>query len=212
MTQPAGRCPNCGAPITFQWSSAVQTVCAYCQSVVVRHDVNLAALGKVADLPDDASPIQVGTEGRVDNQAFTVTGRIVYEYEDGGWNEWHLAFSDGSSGWLSDAQAEYAVSRLYSGPPIKLPPADRIERGGSLLLSGTRYQVTTITRARYKGVDGELPFEYFGKDTIPFIDLRGTGGLFATVDYSEQPPLVYTGRFVEYDELSLRNVRTFEGW
>lgn len=212
MTPPTGSCPNCGAPIAFQWSSAVQTVCPYCQSVVVRHDVNLEALGKVADLPEDASPIQVGTEGRVDDQAFMVTGRIVYEYEDGGWNEWHLAFANGSSGWLSDAQAEYAISRLYAGPPLKLPAADRIERGGRLTVSATPYMVTTITRARYKGVEGELPFEYFGKDTITFVDLRGTGGLFATLDYSEQPPLLYTGRFVGYDDLSLRNVRTFAGW
>ena len=33
--------------MTFQWSSAVQTVCAYCQSVIVRHDVALQALGRV---------------------------------------------------------------------------------------------------------------------------------------------------------------------
>lgn len=211
MTQPRSTCPNCGAPIAFQWSSAVQTTCAYCQSVVVRHDVNLEALGKVADIPDDASPIQVGTEGRFDEQSFLVTGRIVYEYEDGGWNEWHLAFADGSSGWLSDAQAEYAVSRLHAGLP-KLPEFDRIERGGTLNVDGVRYQVTAITRARYKGVEGELPFQYFGKDTIPFVDLRGAGRSFATLDFSEQPPLLFTGRFVDYDTLSLRNVRTFEGW
>lgn len=212
MTPPATTCPNCGAPVTFQWSSAVQTVCAYCQSVIVRHDVDLQALGTVADLPDDASPIQIGTEGRVDGLAFAVTGRIVYAHDGGGWNEWHLAFANGESGWLSDAQAEYAVSRRYAGDPVALPAADRIQRGGTLMLSGTLYQVTTITRARYAGVEGELPFEYCGKTTIAFADLRAAGGRFATIDYSEQPPLVYTGRFVEYDELALRHVRTFDGW
>ena len=60
----AGACPNCGAPIEFRWSSAVQTVCAHCRSVVVRHDVDLEALGEVGDLPPDSSPIQIGTEGR----------------------------------------------------------------------------------------------------------------------------------------------------
>ena len=49
-----------------------------------------------------------------------VAGRIVYEYDDGGWNEWHLVFADGASGWLSDAQAEYAVSTLVT-PPGPLP-------------------------------------------------------------------------------------------
>ena len=34
-------CPSCGAPVKFRWSSAVQTVCPYCRSILVRHDVNL---------------------------------------------------------------------------------------------------------------------------------------------------------------------------
>ena len=64
-----------------------------------------------ADLPPDVSPIQIGTTGRFADAAFTVTGRIVYEYGAGTWNEWHLLFADGSSGWLSDAQLDYAVYR-----------------------------------------------------------------------------------------------------
>ena len=116
MSRPVGSCPNCGAPIEFLWSSAVQTVCAHCRSVLVRHDVDLRKVGEVADLPFDSSPIQIGTTGRFEGDAFTVTGRIVYEYEQGTWNEWHLAFADNTSGWLSDAQAEYAVSRLAPQP------------------------------------------------------------------------------------------------
>src|SRR5262245_51874531 len=116
MRGPAGRCPNCSAPIQFRWSSAVQTVCESCRSVVVRHDVDLDAIGEVSDLPPDSSPIQLGTKGRFDNQSFTVIGRIAYEYDGGGWNEWHLAFANGASGWLSDAQAEYAVSALVTPP------------------------------------------------------------------------------------------------
>ena len=109
MTHPAGTCPNCGAPVEFQWSSAVQTVCSHCRSVLVRRDLDLTKVGVVADLPPDVSPIQVGTKGRFADAAFTVTGRIVYEYGAGTWNEWHLLFSDGSSGWLSDAQLDYAI-------------------------------------------------------------------------------------------------------
>lgn len=211
MTKPAGRCPNCGGPVVFQWSSAVQTVCAHCRSVVVRHDVDLQALGVASDLPPDSSPIQIGTLGRVDDSAFTVTGRIVYEYEDGGWSEWHLAFEGGQSAWLSDAQAEYALSRLTKMPDA-LPDERTITLGAWLYLGDVQLQVTTLTRARYKGVDGELPFEYFGKGDILFADLRGHHGVFGTIDYSESPPLLFTGRFVEYDDLALRNVRQFDGW
>ena len=92
--RPSAACPNCSAPVEFRWSSAVQTICGHCRSVVVRHDVDLAAVGVVADLPLSGSPIQIGTRGRFQGDSFTVTGRIVYEYEHGTWNEWHLLFAD----------------------------------------------------------------------------------------------------------------------
>jgi hypothetical protein len=211
MRGPAGRCPNCSAPIQFRWSSAVQTVCESCRSVVVRHDVDLDAIGEVSDLPPDSSPILLGTDGQFEGRAFTVIGRIVYEHADGGWNEWHLAFADGSSGWLSDAQAEYAVSALTS-PPRPLPAAESLQVGSEYALPDRLLQVTTLTRARYAGVEGELPFEYWGKTEVLFADLRGYDPTFATIDYSDTEPLLFVGRFVEYDDLALRHVRTFEGW
>jgi hypothetical protein len=211
VSRPAGRCPNCSAPIAFRWSSAVQTVCDSCRSVVVRHDVDLAAIGEVSDLPVDSSPIQLGTEGRFDDRAFAVIGRIAYAWEGGGWTEWHLAFADGASGWLSDAQAEYAVTRLVP-PPRTLPEAAKVRVGHTYPLADRTLKVTALTRARYVGVDGELPFEYWGKREVLFADLRGADGSFATFDYSDHPPLLFAGRAVEYDELALRNVRTFDGW
>jgi hypothetical protein len=110
MSQPSGTCPNCGAKIVFRWSSSVQTVCEYCKSILVRTDVDLQKVGQVADLPPDSSPVQIGTEGAYNHKAFVAIGRIIYDYEQGSWNEWHIVFNDGTDGWLSDAQDEYAVS------------------------------------------------------------------------------------------------------
>jgi hypothetical protein len=211
MRGPAGRCPNCSAPIQFRWSSAVQTVCASCRSVVVRHDVDLDAIGEISDLPPDGSPLMLGTEGRYDDRPFTIIGRIAYEHADGGWNEWHLGFADGSSGWLSDAQAEYAISSLVT-PPRPLPSPDDLTVGYRYGWKDRMLQVTTLTRAHYCGVEGELPFEYWGKGDVLFADLRGYDSTFATFDYSDEPPLLFVGRFVDFDALSLRNVRQFEGW
>ena len=50
MSDRAGNCPNCGAPIQFRWSAAVQTTCEYCHSILVRTDVDLKKVGEVADL------------------------------------------------------------------------------------------------------------------------------------------------------------------
>ena len=172
MTRFGTRCPNCSAPIAFAWSQSVQTVCTQCRSVVVRHDVNVAALGQVADLPPDVSPIQIGTRGRFDSRAFEVVGRVAYEYEDGGWNEWHIVFDGGESGWLSDAQAEYAVSTLVDPDGGPLPPAGQLEAGQRFRWSERDYIATTITKARYAGVEGELPFVTWDREEETFADLE----------------------------------------
>ena len=207
--RPVAACPNCSAPVEFRWSSAVQTVCGHCRSVVVRHDVDLKAVGVVADLPLSSSPIQIGTRGRFEGDPFTVTGRIVYEYEHGTWNEWHLVFGDDSSGWLSDAQAEYAVSRLVTRPGA-LPDAGALEIGQRYRFGDLEFQLTTLTRARYRGVEGELPFEYWDKDEVSFADFRSADGHFATLDYSEAPPLLFIGAFVAFDDLELKDLRPVE--
>jgi hypothetical protein len=179
--------------------------------VIVRHGVNLDLVGEVSDLREDASPVQIGSEGVFDGKAFVVVGRIQYEHDLGSWNEWHLLFNDGSGGWLADAQLEYAVSFLTKpmGPP---PAAEHLFRGARFQWFGVLYEVTTITKANYRGVQGELPFEYWGKERILFVDLRSPDGRFATIDFSESPPLLFTGRAVEFDELRLKNLRQFEDW
>jgi hypothetical protein len=209
MSSPAANCPNCGAPVKFLWSSAVQTTCEFCHSILVRTDVDLKKVGVVADLPPDASPIQIGTEGTYQNKSFVVVGRIIYEYEQGGWNEWHIVFNDGTSGWLADAQLEYDLS-WWSKPPQPLPPST--QKGQSFAWLGKTYQVTSVTKAHYKGVQGELPFEYWDKSDLLFADLRTTTSEFGTIDYSENPPLLFLGRAVPFDDLHLKNLRDFEGW
>jgi hypothetical protein len=210
MTRPAGTCPNCGAKIVFQWSSSVQTVCEYCKSVLVRTDVDLAEIGQVADLPPDISPIQLNTEGIYRNKAFVVIGRILYEYEQGGWNEWHFMMNDGTNGWLSDAQEEYGVSFAANGQ--KLPVESQLRAEQQFSWNGEMYTLSVITEAHFRGVQGELPFQYWDKDNVVFADLRTQSKKFATLDYSDAEPALYLGEFVELDELKLKNLRKFEGW
>jgi hypothetical protein len=211
VTARQASCPNCGAPVAFRWSGAVQTTCDYCQSVLVRHDVDLVRVGSVADVPPDSSPVQRGTEGRWRGRPFVVVGRIRYAYARGRWSEWHLRFADGGGGWLSDAQLEWAVTEQVPTPP-DLPPPDALRPGRRVALAGARYTVASVTPARYDGVEGELPFFYWGKQEVPFVDLRTADGRFATVDHSERPPLVFAGEFVDFDALALANLRAFDGW
>jgi Domain of unknown function (DUF4178) len=208
MTQRTANCPNCGAPIAFRWSASVQTVCDYCKSVLVRTDIDLEKVGQVADLPPNSSPIQIGTEGVYGKRSFVVIGRIVYEYDQGNWNEWHIVMNDGASGWLSDAQLEYAVTFAASGQ--KLPQTCKV--GQDYIWNNQSYRVSTITKAHYCGVQGELPFQYWDKSDVLFADLMSHSNKFATIDYSEDPPLLFLGESVDFDSLNLKNIRSFEGW
>ena len=198
MSSPTANCPSCGAPVTFRWSSAVQTVCPFCHSILVRTDLTLQNVGKVADLPARF----------IDRPRL---GPIIYEYEQGGWNEWHIVFSDGTSGWLSDAQLQYAVSFLVQGIP--LPTENQAYRGQHFNFSNIDFEVSTTTKAAYKGVEGELPFPFYGKSNMLFADLRTRSNDFATLDYSDPlAPVLFIGKTVPFEALQLQNVRQFEGW
>jgi len=212
MAKPAGNCPNCGAPVQFQFSSAVQTTCPYCNSILVRPDVDLEKVGEVADLPPDVSPIQLLTEGIYRDLSFQVVGRIIYEYELGAWNEWHCMTHKGGSLWLSDAMAQYAVTQEAKPRPAEVPAAGKMPPGTVFTHGGIRYTVSGVTRARYRGVQGELPFEYWDKDECTFVDLRTPDARFATIDYTEDPPLVFVGEMVDFDSLRMKNLKEFEGW
>ena len=213
MSRRTASCPNCGAPIEFLWSSAVQTTCPFCKSILVRHDVDLEKVGEVGDLPPSTSPIQITTQGVYRGVAFTVVGRILYEYERGGWNEWHVRLDDGTSAWLSDAQAEYAVTREMEHAG-RLPSAGEVRVGQSHAFAGNRFVVRSLTRARYRGVEGELPFEYWNKHEVLFADLESPMEQFATIDYSngDDAPVLYVGEWLEFDELQLSHLREIEGW
>lgn len=103
-------CPSCGAPVNFRASASAYAVCEFCRSTLLRDGEDLKNLGRMADLLDDPSLIQIGTEGTFRGLHFGVIGRIQLQHESGLWNEWHILFDDGRSSWLSEASGEYVVS------------------------------------------------------------------------------------------------------
>ncbi len=211
MSRVRANCPNCGATIEFRWAQAVQASCEYCHSILVRHDLDLAKVGTGTVVPLTPSPLQLGTEGRWHGHGFTVIGRLVYRWAGGGWSEWHCRFDDDTSAWLSDAQAEYVLTRHVT-PQEPLPGYEELHTGIVFNHDRVRYRITSVTRAAYVGTEGELPFEYHDVADVPFADARTTDGGFATIDYSESPPLLFVGDAVELRQLELRNLREFEGW
>jgi len=72
--------------------------------------------------------------------------------------------------------------------------------------------VTQVEAAFCVGGEGELPLAIGAGYKAPVIDLAGSGNQLATLDYSEEIPLVFLGEYVEFEELYLSGLREFDVW
>jgi len=204
-------CPSCGAPLEIKSKSSLILVCSFCDSTLMRQNMDLSLIGKMAEIQEDGSPLQIGVTGTFCGVGFEVVGRIQLEYPSGYWNEWYLELHDGRNGWVGDGQGQYTITFLVEKPP-ELPPFDKFCTGWPVTVGSETFEVTEVSRARCIAGAGELPFEVKTGYDLPVIDLAGHGTRFATIDYSEDLPLVFTGNRMEFDELSLKGLREFEGW
>ena len=105
MSVLVANCPSCGGPVEFKSGQSIVVICSYCRSAVARTDRGLNDLGKVAELVETGSPLDIGLRGKWKDQHFELTGRAQLGHEMGGqWDEWYATFSNGWLGWLAEAQ------------------------------------------------------------------------------------------------------------
>jgi len=190
-------CPSCGAPVEFAIGSSVVVICSYCRSVVARTDRGVESHGKVAALIDTGSPLRTGLAGKFRGNGFRITGRSQLRHQAGGvWDEWYAAFDDGRWGWLAEAQGRYYVTFRVGD---EAPPYDSIDLGR--VIGGLT--VAEIGRAELISAEGELPWRPEPGYSYEYADLTGTEQRFATIDYSEEPPVVFKGHEVALSDLGL---------
>lgn len=207
MAMLEGNCPACGSPISFKSGSSVVVICEYCHSVVARSDRAFEDLGKVAELMETNSPLEVGLNGTYRGVPFELTGRAQLGHEMGGaWDEWYATFQNGWLGWLAEAQGRfYMTFRQEIENPNSVPPFGRLQLGQQV--AGLPSQVPLITaetgRSRALGAKGEIPYKLTPGETNFYADLSGAGGVFGTLDYGEYPPLFFLGQEVTLAELGI---------
>jgi hypothetical protein len=198
-------CPACGATISFKIGSSVVVVCEFCHSAIARGDRAIEDLGKVADIVDTGSPLDVGLKGVYQKIPFELTGRAQLGHEAGGvWDEWYAAFEDGRWGWLAEAQGKFYMTFDQTLPDQALiPPYEMLQLGEPVaaISSSIPLVVAEKSQAEALGATGEIPYKLTPGAQYLFADLSGPGGIFATIDYGDQPPSVYMGREVALAEL-----------
>jgi hypothetical protein len=165
-------------------------------------------IGKMADLLPDQSILQIGTEGVHAGLHFAVIGRIQLQYDAGIWNEWHVLFDNMRSGWLSEAGGVFYMTFPRVMPsPIAAAEGPAIQIGQKFSLAGGNYSVVNIDQAKCIAGQGELPFKVGAGYDVLSIDLRD-GNAIASLDFSQDPALLFVGEQVQLGKLKLSNTRS----
>lgn len=187
-------------------------MCGYCQSTVVRDGPTLARLGKMAEVFDDFSPLQLQTSGVYQGHSFTLVGRLQYQYPHGTWTEWHAVLDDGSTALLCEDNGAYVIATATEfGRAV--PEASTWWLGLTTAFNGTSFSVASNEQVSLRSAQGELP--HLPPLGLPFamVELRSADGLVLSIDYSptvassNQPPVLALGRSVLLEELQLTGLR-----
>lgn len=204
-------CPSCGNTVKFLSQASCIVVCDACSSILVKQDMDIEKIGDAAALQEDGSLLQIGATGQYQDVAFEIIGRIQVQYPSGYWNEWFASYKNGGTGWIGEAQGNYFVS-FQTAVQDEIPPFEELTRGKRLVLDEKQFVVTQVQKAKVISCEGELPFAQPDGYEAPQADLRTDTTMGATLDYSEEPPMVFIGEYMEFDELNLSRLRDLDGW
>ncbi len=211
MSKLQANCPSCAGPIEFRAGSTIVVVCPFCRSAVARTDRKLEDLGKVAEIVQSKSPLKLGLRGEYNGNKFELTGRAQIRHQQGGvWDEWYATFSNGWVGWLAEAQGKFYMT-FYKPLPegVTVPDFAGLQIGQEVVeIPGeTPLLVAEKGTASYIAADGEIPFKLEPNEKSNYADLTGKGGVFATIDYSTEPPFVFFGQEVTLADIGLADKR-----
>ena len=161
-------------------------VCAYCNSTLLKDAESVKDLGKMGQVLEDYSRIQIPTSGHIDGGRFTVVGRIQLRYDAGFWNEWYVMFDDASVGWLSDASGQYVFTRAITANP-RVPGFAQFHPGKVLIHEGKSFYASDVRSAQCTAGEGELPFKVGAGYEARAVDLR-SGKDFMTLIFPRATP------------------------
>jgi endogenous inhibitor of DNA gyrase (YacG/DUF329 family) len=199
-------CPGCGAPVEFRSAQSAYAVCSFCRSTVVREGETLSRVGKMAELFEDHSPLQLLATGRWRGKAFTLVGRLQYRGETGPWAEWNALFDDGSAAVLGEDNGAYVFS-LPAAIGRELPQAAQFRVGATTAIEGEPFEVASNEQVALVSAQGELPKLPPLSQAFSMVELRSADGEVLSIDYGPQPPQLTRGSSVRLEELQLAGLR-----
>ena len=198
--------------MVFQSATAEAAVCSHCQSLLVRRDVNVEAIGQMAVLPPDCTPLQIGSRGVFEGKGFTLLGRIRVLWDDGSWNEWFVEFADQTRGWLGEAQGFCMILKEYPVKEVLPPRLEGFKAEQTISINGVFFKVTDAKPVSCLGGEGELPEAVPLSERWLSVDLERADGAVGTLEKGAQGWRFFQGKNASHEELGWQNLRPVPGW
>lgn len=207
MTQTGlkSQCPQCGGPLRFTGAHSLISVCPHCRSSIARRGVDLASLGKLPDLVAADTRLSLHQWGKLAQLRFQLLGRVQLQQGRASWQEWYVGWSDGSFGWLAEAQGRVILSHRFE-QPLRAPTLDSVQPGATFELAGVgTVHVQEVGEARFVSAEGELPFQPQRDASYRFVDGSLAAGGYCTLDYGTagDDAELFMGRELSYEEAGL---------
>lgn len=197
------QCPSCGSPVVLRHRNVLLVQCEACDTVSAIEKDGVDPLGKTATLTDFMSVLTVGAVASIHGRRFQALGRVRFEYDDGYWDEWYLAFDDGTDGWLEEDEGELAlVSQVpMNGTP---PHPNQVRAGERVTWGDASIYVMETGTATLVGMEGQLPRGHFIGLTMDYLD--GTmDGQVVMLEFMPNEIECFIGTKVDFDDVQVEN-------
>lgn len=195
-------CPSCGAGHDLYNPGIVTIVCEYCGNAVYWDAEKVTRAGSQSILPEGFSRLYRGATGKLKNRRFFVMGRVRYSFGYGFWDEWFLEFGDGTIGWLTEDNHEFALEKRSTAK--HLPPLDQLSPGVPFTVQGIPFVIEEMGQAECLGMEGDLPIAVQSGEKYTFADASSPDGNYSLgLEFDADPPVVYLGQWLKYEDIRM---------
>lgn len=196
------KCPSCGGNIKQQNPASRSISCGYCGQTSHLNADSLQAVGGQNLLVDYGSYLSVGNRGRWQGQGFTILGRLRIEYEDGFWDEWYINFDDGRPAWIQEDDGSFML--FEAAGELSGLEYENIHVGTFRDFSQdlTSVFITSKSRAKVEGGEGELPFRIIPGETADFVEGIKEGEM-VSIEVLPDETSISLGKTISLDDLDL---------
>lgn len=198
-------CPSCGAPLELQYRFSKMVVCSYCgQSIHLTSDADYEAKGNSTPLTDYGSKFSVGQRVTIQNNEFTILGRIRFSYPSGFWDEWFMVNKKDSDSeyWLQEDEGDYIL--FGKANVTDFPDFATTHIGTHQDYFGDKIFISEKNTAEVTGGEGELPFQVIPGEQANFIDgIIVKKATPVSYEYLPKETLLYIGTEIQLDDITI---------